>query len=45
MNQSDGWSKSFVASFAINKSYLRQSNAFDKSVSSIAPTTYFPNFL
>ena len=38
MKQSDGWSKPYAASFTINKSCLRQPNAFDKSVSSIAPT-------
>ena len=38
MKQGDGWSKLFAASFVINKLYLRQSNAFDKSVSSILST-------
>ena len=38
MKQSDGWSKPYAASFAINQSCLRRSNAFDKSVSSIGPT-------
>ena len=38
MKQSDVWSKPHAASFAINKSCLRQSSAFDKSVSSIPPT-------
>ena len=38
MKQSDSCSKPYAAGFAINKSCLRQSNAFDKSVSSIPPT-------
>ena len=38
MKQSDGWSKPYAARFAINKSCLRQSSAFDKSVGSIPPT-------
>ena len=38
MKQSDGWFKPYGASFTINKSFLRQPNAFDKSVSSIPPT-------
>ena len=38
MKQSDGWSKPYAASFAINKSCLRQSNAFYISVSNIPPT-------
>ena len=42
MTKSYGWSKPYVASFAINKSCLRQPNTFDKSVSSIPPTTLLP---
>ena len=42
MKQNDGWSKPYVASFAINKSCLTQSNAFDKLVSSIPPTPLLP---
>ena len=38
MKQNDGWSKPYAYSLATNKSCLRQSNAFDKSVSSILPT-------
>ena len=38
MKQSDGWSGPYAASLAINKSYLRQLNAFDKLISSIPPT-------
>lgn len=38
MKQSDGWSKSYAASFAIGRLCLRKSNAFDKLVSSISPT-------
>ena len=44
MQQSDGWSRPHAASFAIKKSCLRQSNAFDKSVSSILPTPLLPKF-
>ena len=32
MKQTDDWSKAYAAGLAINKSCLRQSNAFDKSV-------------
>ena len=32
MKQSDGWSKRYAAILRINKSSLRQSNTFDKSV-------------
>ena len=38
MKQSGGQSEPYVASFAVGTSCLRQSNAFDKSVSSISPT-------
>ena len=38
MKQRDGWSKPYAVSFAVNKSCLRQLNAFDKSVSHIPHT-------
>ena len=44
MKQNYGWSKPYAASFAINKSCLRQSNAFNKSVSSIPPTPLLSRF-
>ena len=44
MKQNYGWSKPYAASFAINKSCLRQSNAFNKSVSSIPPTPLLSKF-
>ena len=49
MKESDGRSKPYAASFVFNKSRLRQSNGFDKSVSSIPPKPLLPklfiNFL
>ena len=43
MKQTDGWSKQYAAGSAINKSRHKQSNAFDKSVSSILPIPLLSN--
>ena len=44
MKQSDGWFKPYGASFTINKSFLRQPNAFDKSVITAIVQTFFQFF-
>ena len=44
MKQRVGWSKAYTASFAISKLCLRQSNAFDKSVSSIPSAPLLSKF-
>ena len=45
-NKTDVWwlVKPYAASFEINKSCLRQSHAFDKSVTTIPPTPLLSNF-